>query len=96
VGQKLVIYVPKSKVSHYQAIAESHGSGQNISHVKPDVLADSDSNDFVYYTVRSGDNLWDIAKKYPGVTNDDILRLNNISDARKLKPGQRLKIKPRS
>jgi membrane-bound lytic murein transglycosylase D len=98
VGQKLVVYVPKDKVGHYQVIAERHGSRQRASQSSTAVLASAnvDGDHFVYHTVRSGDNLWTIAKQYPGVSNDDILRLNNIDDARKLKPGQRLKIKPRT
>jgi membrane-bound lytic murein transglycosylase D len=54
----------------------------------------SASGEYVYYTVRSGDNIWAIAKKYQGVSPQDILNLNNISDATKIKPGQKLKIKP--
>ncbi len=42
------------------------------------------------YTVKSGDNLWIIAKKYPGISADDIMKFNNI-DAN-LKIGQELKI----
>lgn len=51
--------------------------------------------DFVVYTVRNGENLWTIAKKYPGVSNRDIMRWNGLSDAdvRRIKPGQKLKIK---
>ncbi len=98
VGQKLVVYVPKDKVGHYQAVAERHGSKQRVSQSSTAVLASAsaDGDNFVYHTVRSGDNLWSIAKQYPGVSNEDIIRLNNISDARKLQPGQRLRIKPRS
>jgi membrane-bound lytic murein transglycosylase D len=63
---------------------------------RPVVPSDLPDNQYVYHTVRSGENLWTIAQQYPGVTNEDILRLNNIRDARKLQPGQKLKIKPRS
>jgi membrane-bound lytic murein transglycosylase D len=97
-GQKLVVYVPKDKAGHYQTIAERNGTRHSPSQKSPDVLAsaDTEGDNFVYHTVRSGDNLWTIAKQYPGVSNEDILRLNDISDARKLKPGQRLRIKPRT
>ena len=43
------------------------------------------------YTVQSGDTLWDIARKYSGVSVGQIERLNNIS-SRDLKPGITLKI----
>ena len=48
------------------------------------------------YTVRSGDTLWEIARKFPGVTDTDIMRLNNMDNANKITPGQRIKIKPKS
>lgn len=42
------------------------------------------------YTVRTGDSLWLIAKKFPGVSIEDIQRENGIADD--LYPGQKLKI----
>ena len=59
-------------------------------------IADLEDGDFEYYTVKTGDTLWDIAKKFPGVTDTDIMRLNSIDNASKIKPGQKLKIKPKS
>ena len=51
--------------------------------------------EFVYYTVKKGENLWSIAKKYPGVSNKDIMRWNGISESKvkDIRPGQKLKIK---
>jgi candidate lytic murein transglycosylase; glycoside hydrolase family 23 len=51
--------------------------------------------EFFYYTIRRGDNLWSIAKKYPGVSNRDIMKWNGLSEkmVKNLKPGQKLKIK---
>ncbi|MFM1931977.1 MAG: hypothetical protein RL226_1280, partial [Bacteroidota bacterium] len=42
------------------------------------------------YTVRPGDSLWTIAKKFPGVSAEDIMEFNNIDDD--IRPGQKLKI----
>ncbi len=47
---------------------------------------------YIYHVVKSGDTLWDIAKQYDGVTVNQIKRLNNISNSRRLKPGQKIKI----
>ena len=44
------------------------------------------------YTVKSGDNPYNIAKRYSWATADDILKWNNISDPSKLQVGQKLKI----
>jgi len=53
-------------------------------------------NEYVLYTVRKGDNFWTIAKKFPGVSNSDIMKLNNIKAANSLKVGQVLKILPKA
>jgi membrane-bound lytic murein transglycosylase D len=103
-GQKLAIYKHKNKAANYKGIdnmsfAEKQALvGKTVS-VAPQANSTTttvNSGDFVYYKVQWGDTLWDIAKKYPGVTDTDIMRLNNITDASKIKPGQTLKIKPKS
>lgn len=95
VGQKLVIYVPANKVNHYEQIAAKHGTKTKSTATTQAVVNDSDGN-YIYHTVKAGDSIWSIAQQYPGVKNEDILRLNNITDARKIKPGQKLKVKPQS
>lgn len=50
------------------------------------------NKEYIYHTVRSGDTLWDIAKMYDGVTVNQIKQLNNIGNARRLKPGDKIRI----
>jgi membrane-bound lytic murein transglycosylase D len=52
--------------------------------------------DYITYTVRKGDSIWDIVKMFDNVTTTQVLSLNNISDPSKIKVGQRLKIKKKS
>jgi membrane-bound lytic murein transglycosylase D len=54
---------------------------------------EDENGEYVTYVVKSGDTLWEIARNYPGVTETDIARLNNISIEAKIKPGQIIKIK---
>lgn len=106
-GQKLSIYKHKSVASKFKDIenlsyAEKQARiGKTVSSATSvtttaSASASTNNGEFVIYTVRSGDTLWDIAKQYPGVTDTDIMRWNNITDASSLRPGQKIKIKPRS
>ena len=93
VGQKLVIYVPKNKVDYYKSKLDTRYAGSasnNEVEVEP-----LNEGEYFYYTVKQGDNLWSIAKKFDGISNRDIMRWNGLSEkaVRKLKPGQKLKIK---
>ena len=58
--------------------------------------AQTTNNEFVLYTVQKGDNFWTIAKKFPGVSNDEIMKLNQIKEASSLRIGQILKILPKA
>jgi hypothetical protein len=44
----------------------------------------------IYYTVKTGDTLWDIAKKY-GVTILELRKLNKMRGSR-IRPGDRLRV----
>lgn len=48
--------------------------------------------EFIYYQVRSGESFYSIARKYPGISAQNIMSWNNYRNARSLKPGARLKI----
>lgn len=65
----------------------------NASATRHSAATGEDSGEFIYYTVRSGDTLWDIAQKYPGVSDTDISRWNNLSNSNRIKPGQKIKIR---
>jgi len=44
----------------------------------------------VEHIVKNGESPFTIAKKYDGVTPEDILKWNKIDDARKIQIGQKL------
>jgi len=102
-GQKLTIYVKKTKVDYYAKVdkmtfdQKQKRIGKTASKPTNNTAAKYNKNaNYVYYKVRSGDNLWSIAKKYPGISNTDIMELNGITDAGSLKVGQKLRIKEKS
>jgi membrane-bound lytic murein transglycosylase D len=49
-------------------------------------------SEYIFYTVKKGDTLWDIAQQYKGVSVDDIKKWNNMGSSSKLQVGQKLKI----
>ncbi|MDA3910022.1 MAG: LysM peptidoglycan-binding domain-containing protein [Bacteroidales bacterium] len=99
-GQKLVIYVPESKKSYYTSVdklsfqQKQAREGKLVEQKKsPEpVKEELKPGEYEIYTVKSGDNPWSIAKKFPGVSDQDILRWNSI-DPKGLSIGQKLKIK---
>ncbi len=62
------------------------------SNPKPAPANTNSENKYVYYTVKKGDTLWDIAQQYKGVSVDDIKKWNNLGSSSKLQVGQKLKI----
>ena len=77
VGQTLYIY----RNGGGKTASSSSGSSTSAS---------SSSSGYITYTVKSGDNLYKIAQRYPGVSANDIMRINSISS--NIKPGMKIKI----
>ena len=101
VGQKLLVYVPEGQKERYEklnsmtfaqkqaSIGKSAGSPEKA---EPQLL---DPN-YEYHTVRRGDTLWEIARRYSGISSNDIMRLNNLTNENDLDVGQKLKIRRKS
>ncbi|HET6245397.1 MAG: LysM peptidoglycan-binding domain-containing protein [Bacteroidetes bacterium] len=87
-GQKLIIYGAKPTP------AATTSKTPVKSPVKTSEKADSGTGSikYIYYVVQPGDTLWEIASKYNGVSVEDILRINNISNAKNIKAGDKIKV----
>lgn len=105
IGQRLVIYVDPSKSEYFSkvnSISFAEKQQMNGKTVPPNTSAAGNSvstqteGDYITYTVRSGDTIWDIVKLFDNVTTTDVLTLNNIADPDKIQVGQILKIKKKS
>ncbi len=71
---------------------KSTGSGSTTSKSGSETVHTAeDGTKYTLYTVRNGDSLYNIAKKYPGVSAQNILDYNGLSSD-KIKPGMKLKI----
>lgn len=83
-GQTLYIYGSAAQSSGSSSSSSSSGTSASSS-------SGSSSGSARTYTVKQGDSLYLIAKKYPGVSADDIKAANGLkSDS--IRPGQKLKI----
>lgn len=82
VGQKLKLY-PKAS---YMA---QNKSKQKVEQEK----LHSYDGKYEYYTVKQGDNLWDIANQYDDVTLEQLQELNKDIDYKNLKLGTKLRIR---
>lgn len=79
-GQKLIVYVPKQKAQLAQNKTEATSKSTS-------------SDDYIYYEVKNGDTLWNIANQYNGVTTQDLRKWNNLGANATIKPGEKLKIR---
>jgi membrane-bound lytic murein transglycosylase D len=84
IGQTLYIYRGGARP------ASSSSSGSSSTSSSPAASTSSSSGDYITYTVKSGDSLYKIAQRYPGVSANDIMRYNGISSS--IKPGMKIKI----
>ncbi len=50
------------------------------------------SEKYIYHLVQPGDTLWNIAKRYEGVTVEQIKDINKLHNSNQIKPGTRLKL----
>ena len=80
VGQRLTIYSRKPVIASKSASKspQSVASTANLPESK-------------IHTVKSGDSLWTISKKYPGISIENLREWNGIS-GNNLKPGTKLKL----
>lgn len=86
-GKKLVIINSEKNSDEEVAVAVVEKPTRNTA--LKNAVAKNVSSQF--HNVRKGDSLFSIAKKYPGITINDIKKWNGIKD-NNLKPGMKLKI----
>ncbi len=80
VGQRLTIYSKKPVMVSKSVSKSGNSTSNNVS------LAGAKM-----HTVQSGDSLWTISRKYPGISIENLREWNGIS-GNNLKPGTKLKL----
>ena len=83
VGQRLTIYPRRMPNKAVASSSKKESRPQSTP---------SKTGKYDNYQVRNGETFYSIAKKYPGISAQNIMSWNNIDNARRLKPGMTLKI----
>jgi membrane-bound lytic murein transglycosylase D len=102
-GQKLLVFVTNKLKAEQKVSVKSPGTGtavnkdtnfsSSVTKAKPSTSkAGSKNAKFVYHIVQPGDTLWNIAKRYGGLTVQEIKTINQLS-SNNLKPGTKLKVR---
>lgn len=92
-GKRLKLYVDNGGVAFASANAKTKtkSNAQPTSTPSKKAQPAADGKGFVSYRVKSGDSLYSISKKYPGVTTAVLQKANGLSSP-DIRPGQVLKI----
>ena len=80
IGQRLTIYSRKPIMTPKNPSNSVKSTSNNVSVASAKV-----------HTVKSGDSLWTISRKYPGISIENLREWNGIS-GNNLKPGTKLKL----
>ncbi len=85
-GQKLTIYT-KEAAKKSQTASSAMQSTKTIL-AQSDIS--TDESDYLSYKVKNGDTLWSIAKQFPGVSPDNLMAWNSITNH--IEVGQEIKV----
>lgn len=87
-GQKLKIYKGGGAPASTRTASSGNSGGSKAA-----VKGTSSSGGFTWYTIKKGDTLLGIALKFPGVSLNDLLKINGFTKNTKIYPGKKIKIK---
>jgi len=101
IGQHIAVYVPAKSEKDKAAKLEKPKADQPALASSTTATAPANSEaasaeEFILYTVQIGDSLFTIAKKFPGITDADLIAFNKIRNVKGLYPGQQIKIPKRA
>lgn len=81
----------QAQVVHSDSASPDHEVAQQQTSEQQEKAEAANRPRFIYHVVQPGDTLWNIAKRYDGVTVEMIKDINNLRNA-DIKPGTKLKV----
>ena len=87
---QVAVNLEKTDTANQKVADQKADSSKEVQTVSITTQHDK-SPKYVYHLVQPGDTLWNIAKRYDGVTVEMIKDINNLHNAN-IKPGTRLKV----
>ena len=94
-NQKIIIYVTPTKEeieAEKNAKLAQNSTNQANSKVNPTVFASPMPTSIKFHIVQQGDTLWDISRKYQGLSVDKIKQLNPDLKGTNLVAGQKIRV----
>ena len=93
VGQRLIIYRGGNGPAQSTTTAKPASSGKATGTTAKTTQTTSSDKGYTIYTVKAGESLYLIAKKFPGVSAQNIMDFNGIGS--NIRPGMKIKIPKR-
>lgn len=94
VGDRMKIRVPSAKANDYKKINRlSFAQKQQLTRKGSVQGGKIQGDDFIYYQVQHGDTLWNIARKFNGVSIGNLRKLNDLTKHQHINPGDKIKVK---
>ena len=91
IGQSLIIYRGGRAPASTTSTAKSTTSAPKSTSSTAVKTVTASSGDYVIYTVQPNDSFYSIAKKYPGISAQNIMDYNGLSSSN-IRPGMKIKI----
>ena len=95
VDSAATVLTASAEVQSEEKGAEPAPAPQKAKTTKVKQTKKSSKGDFTYHTVKKGESLYSIAKKYKGVSISDLQKANGLGSKSNIRAGQKIKI-PRS
>ncbi|MDL2323021.1 LysM peptidoglycan-binding domain-containing protein [Bacteroidales bacterium OttesenSCG-928-A17] len=90
-GRNLTVYIDNGGYATTKTTSKSTSKNSSATASTSSKSQTNDGSGYANYKVRSGESYYTIAKKYPGYSHNDLMKINNVSSPT-LRVGQVIKV----